>query len=334
MKPFAPKNHRSGRQTGASVSLFPFLAVLICTMGALIVLLVVLARQAKIQAVQTARVAAAKSDDQQKDLETAQEDAQWRIEQLQASREATESQLAEARLRLGHIEDHARRLRRGAARYEATLKDLQALSEGGSRQRSDLEAELARLKTGVTEAQRRLADAQNAASQRRQSFAVIPYEGRYATHRRPIYVECRADAIVLQPEGIELSEEDFLGPLGPGNPLASAMCAAREYMLTQGNFDPKQPEEPYPLLLVRPDGIEAYYAARAGLESWGSEFGYELIGGDWKLDYRQPDPQLATVVRRAVETARVSQARLIAAAPRVYGKPKPREYRAAPHGAA
>ena len=72
-------------------------------------------------------------------------------------------------------------------------------------------------------------------------------------------------------------------------------------MLTQGDFDPKQPEEPYPLLLVRPDGIEAYYAARAGMESWGSEFGYELIGGDWKLDYRQPDPQLAEVVRRAVD---------------------------------
>ena len=180
MKPFVPKNHRSRHQTGASVSLFPFLAVLICTMGALIVLLVVVARQAKLQAVQAARAAAAKSEEQQQDLRTAQEDVQWRIEQLQASRETTQSQLAEARLRLGHIEDHARRLREELARYEATLKDLQALSEGSSRQRSDLEAELARLRTAVTEAQRRLADAQNAASQRRQSFAVIPYEGRYA----------------------------------------------------------------------------------------------------------------------------------------------------------
>ncbi len=146
---------------------------------------------------------------------------------------------------------------------------------------------------------------------------MVPYEGPNQTHRRPIYLECRADAVVLQPEGIELTEADFEGPLGPGNPLAAALRAAREYMLAQRDFDP-QAGEPYPMLLVRPEGISAYYAARAAMKSWGGDFGYELVGDDWKLAYPPPDPRLADVVRQAIASARVSQARLIAAAPRQY----------------
>ena len=59
------------------------------------------------------------------------------------------------------------------------------------------------------------------------------YEGPNQTRRRPIYLECRDDAVMLQPEGIALSESDFEGPMGPGNPLATALRAAREYMLAQ-----------------------------------------------------------------------------------------------------
>ena len=76
---------------------------------------------------------------------------------------------------------------------------------------------------------------------------------------------------MLQPEGIELNENDFEGPLGPGNPLAAAVRAAREYMLGQKEFDPEA-GEPYPMLLVRPEGITAYYAAREAMKSWGGRF--------------------------------------------------------------
>ena len=84
--------------------------------------------------------------------------------------------------------------------------------------------------------------------------------------------------------------------MGPGNPLAAALRAAREYMLAQREFDP-QAGEPYPMLLVRPEGIMAYYAAREAMKSWGCDFGYELIGDDWKLAYPSPDPRLADVFR-------------------------------------
>ena len=93
------------------------------------------------------------------------------------------------------------------------------------------------------------------------TYSVVPYQGPNATRRRPIYIECRGDAIVLQPEGVELTSDDFVGFLGPGNPLASSLRAMTEYY--NANTPPGQkPSEPYPLLLVRPDGVPAYLAAR------------------------------------------------------------------------
>ena len=136
--------------------------------------------------------------------------------------------------------------------------------------------------------------------------------------------------MVLQPEGIEFLESDFEGPLGPGNPLASALRAVREYLLASHNFDPQRDGEPYPLLLVRPDGIAAYYAARAAMKSWATEFGYELIDADWKLAYQPPDAQLAQVVQQVLVSARARQQRLIAAAPAAYTKKPKATYRASP----
>jgi uncharacterized protein YlxW (UPF0749 family) len=86
------------------ISLFPCLAVLICTMGALIVLLIVVARVARTQAAQAAAhdVAEIKAD---------KEVLEVRISQLQQARQKTAAQLEEERLRLSGVEDHLRRLR-------------------------------------------------------------------------------------------------------------------------------------------------------------------------------------------------------------------------------
>jgi hypothetical protein len=323
MRPTGSTHARGRRQSGVSISLFPFLAVLICTMGALILLLVVIARHARLQAAQTHAVAAAR---RAKDLKEAKEDTEWRTGELEISRQKTQQQLAEARLILGHLEDHNRRLREQLARLKASLDNLDRTGSDGSQQRDKLLSESARLKAAIAEAEDRLADAQKEAARRQHSFAVVPYRGPHETYRRPIYIECRADSVVLQPEGIVLTEDDFDGPMGPGNPLAAAFRATREYLLSQGQFDGEQSAEPYPLLLVRPEGIMAYYAARDALESWASEFGYELIGEDWELDFPPPDPQLAQVVRRALDTARVRQQRLAAAAPRRYSGSQRKEY--------
>jgi len=327
MKVTSLLQRRRQHRAAPSIALFPFLAVLICTMGALVPLLFAITRQARLQAAQQA---ATKLTEQQGEVKVERELIQWRVEQWKDSRQKTEAQLAEARMELGHLEDHARRLREQAEELRTARGQLDQLSAQDERQESEREAELARVDAQLADARRRLGDAQQAAARRPRSYAVVPYEGPNQTHRRPIYIECRSDAVVLQPENIELSETDFEGPLGPGNPLAAALRAAREFLLAQGGFDPQRDGEPYPLLLVRPDGIAAYYAARSAMKSWGSEFGYELIDDDWKLDFPPRDPQLAQVVARAVQGARVQQEQLIAAAPRSYNHRPGATYRVLP----
>lgn len=323
---------RGRPQATASLSLFPFLAVLICTMGALILLLVVIARQARLQAAQAAaEKAGRRRRELLEELEIEREGVQWRIEQLRIARQKTRSQMAEARMALGHVEDHSRRLEDQLARLKVAWEDLDRLDREGARRGDELEAELPRVRARVAEAQQRLDHAHRAAAERRRSYAVVPYRGPHQTRRLPLYIECRADSVVVQPEGIVLTEEDFDGPLGPGNPLAAALRAAREYLLVHRDFDLQDSGEPYPLLLVRPDGIAAYYAARAAMPTWDSEFGYELIGRDWELQFPAPDPRLAEVVQRAVDAARARQRMLASAAPSHYAKPQGRPwYRASP----
>ena len=301
-------------------------------MGALVLLLLSVTRQARLQA---AREAAAKDAEKQSSIAAEMEMVQWRVEQLKNSRKATEAQLAEARLVLGHIEDHGRRLR---DQFQDLSRQAKKAADEGLKPGRFVaagEEELRQVEGQIAEAQQRLAQAQQAAANRPKSYAIVPYDGPNRTRRRPIYIECRGDAVVLQPENIVFTEADFDEPLGPGNPLAAAIRAAREQMLLQGSVDPQNAGEPYPLLLVRPAGIPAYECALAAMKSWGSEFGYELINEDWQLKYPPPDPNLARSVAQAVFLARQEHARLIAAAPSKYGKrPRLGSYRSPTGGEA
>ncbi|MGA2796239.1 MAG: hypothetical protein ABSE63_01540, partial [Thermoguttaceae bacterium] len=320
-------HHRRRREGAPSISLFPFLAVLICTMGALVPLLFAITRQARLQAAQTA---VAKIAERKAEIKTEHETMQWRIGQLRTSRTKTNGQVADARLELGHLEDHSRELREKFSVLEKTVADLDKLDGDDNRQRSEQVEELQKLRAKIDAAKKQVTDAQLEAASRKKSYAIVPYEGPNQTYRRPIYLECCADAVVMQPEGIEFLETDFEGPLGPGNPLAAALRAVREYLLANHGFDPQRDGEPYPLLLVRPDGIAAYYAARAAMTSWATDFGYELIEADWKLAYQPPDVQLAKVVQEVLVSARARQQRLIAAAPGAYTKKPKATYRASP----
>lgn len=299
------------------MSLFPFLAVLICTMGALMPLLLAVTRQARLQALDAA---SQKVDQQQADTNAERDAVRWRMEQTKKSRQETESELTDASLALGHVEDHARRLRERFEQLKSSNKDLDLANSEKIRFRRVKQEEIDKVRAEITEAQRRLEETQKSADNRPRSYAVVPYEGPNQTRRRPIYLECRADSVVLQPENIVFTEADFDGPLGPGNPLAAALRAVREQLSLQGGIDPRNGTEPYPLLLVRPSGISAYYAARAAMKSWSSEFGYEMIGDDWSMQFPPADANLARAVDQAVKIARVEQERLIAAAPSQYGK--------------
>ncbi len=298
------------RADGSSVSLFPFLAVLLCTMGALIVILVVITQQARARAVRQAEAAQAPDAEQAAALEG----LDWKIEQLTESRDQTVADLERERLTLSHLEDHLRRLRSEAQRLQANAQALKSVATADASQAAAAQKALAKLQRQLAEAQQALSFAREQASRRGNSYAIIPYEGPNRTRRQPIYIECRADRVILQPEGIVLTASDFISPIGPSNPLALALRATREFFQTaQPNTD-----EPYPLLLVRPNGILAYYKAREAIESWGPEFGYELIGQDWQLEFPPKNPQLATVQQQAVGRGRAVLTQLARAAPSRY----------------
>ncbi|HEX5105047.1 MAG TPA: hypothetical protein VFV87_14610 [Pirellulaceae bacterium] len=311
---------RRARRQLAGVSLFPFLAVLICTMGSLIVLLVLLVQQARLDA--HTLVTGKSPDPPPADAEQFQrqiEEAQWRRELLERSRAEKSQELADTRAKLAHLEDHIRRLTVQARELLARAQNIDEGKQLKDDQLATAEAELARMNDEIAKKQVELDEARKKLKSQEQWFALIPYQGPNGTRRRPIYIECTSRGVILQPEGLVLQPADFDGPLGPHNPLDAALRTIREYL----NRTAPGAGEPYPLLVVRPDGVMAYGAARAALKSWDEEFGYELISSEKKLTFGSPDPGLAAALARSVAVARQRQAAMVAAMPRRYQEHEP-----------
>ncbi len=304
------------RQPTPTASLFPFLAVLICTMGALVVLLVILVQQARTEAHgisdQTEMLRA--EAEAQRQLE--REDFEWRLEVLQNARLQKQKELERERLRLSGLEDHVRRvqeelgkLRRAAEAMQQPLNSKFAEQEDRRRQLEELQRTIAQRRQELEKAEQQLHD-------RPRSFSIVAYQGPQGTLRRPVFIECLPDRVILQPEAIVLTEKDFQSPLGPGNPLAAALRATREYLAEHGHL--KGVGEPYPLLVVRPHSSQAYTAARRAMKSWDAEFGYELIDNEMQLKYPPADPELAERLKRTVQEARRRRVYLARAAPSRY----------------
>jgi hypothetical protein len=289
-------------------------------MGALIVLLVLLMQQARLDAtvIGAALSTTATESDEARRLRERLEDAQWRKEMLEESRAEKTAELADSRAKLAHLEEHSQRL---ASQARQLLEQAKAIDEGRTLTDDELataRADAARLKSEI-EKRKRDIETRHKATAGQQWYALIPYEGSSGTRRRPIYVECTEFGVVLQPEGVLLRSEDFAGPLGPGNPLDMALRATREYLET--TLGPAA-GQPYPLLVVRPGGVIAYGAARSAMKGWDDEFGYELISDDKHLDFGAPDPALSARLSKAIVDARARQATMMAMMPRRYqGEP-------------
>jgi hypothetical protein len=305
------------------ISLFPFLDALICMMGGLIVILAAVNHSAAQQAVlkqreKTAQVAAAPTlptpapepvvdDTAAKALETLSEtrdELAWRIEHLRSSREKTAHDLQYERLRLSSAENQVTQLKQQLAELSGALQQIQGTSAQQNQSRAQLAQTLEATRQQLDAAKQRVARAQQEAANKKPSYAVVPYEGPNRTKRRPIYIECTAEKIIIQPEGIIVLPSDLAGPPGPGNPLASTIRAIREGLLATSP-DPSSPDaEPYPLFLVRPNGIVAYYEAREAMASWAHEIGYQVVEQDWPLTFPPADPNLALRGNQALADAR------------------------------
>ncbi len=288
------------------VSLFPFLAVLICTMGVMMLLLVFINRPGAAPIDGSAGVEDASGDaganDGPSEAQAQRDMLEWKISQLAISRQKTESDLTDQRARLSTVENNMRAMRDRWQQMQQVARDLEQAGTAKTQNEQATEVQLARLKADVDNAKRQTKRAIEQIKDEPPSFAIIPYDGANGTPRQPIYIECLRDRIILQPEGITFVEADFEGPMGPGNPLDSTLRAARDYLIHGAGAGAAN--QPYPLLLVRPEGIEFFYAARGAMASWASEFGYELLEPARKLQFPPPNPQLAQTEQAALADAR------------------------------
>ncbi len=286
------------------ISLFPFLAVLICTMGALLVLLVVISERAQAKAKAQAATIAETNEADQQATQAALEALQNRLQQITQRRQQIADLLGERRDVLSHVENHIRRLRDNLIRLRQSMEELETTKLREKTDLSRLQAELTRLENQIIESEKLLKESLAEAASAKPSYAIIPPTSINQTQRRPIYLECREETIVLQPEGIVLTESDFKEPLELANPLAAGLRAAADFYARE---NPGATARAYPLLIVRPSSIQAYYAARSAMKAWDSEFGYERNSEDWEVEFPMPDPRLARIVTDAIEVERRRQ---------------------------
>lgn len=313
------------KSTSTQPSLFPFLAVLVSTMGALIFLLLVISRQAQMQrAQQLAQMEAANEEMELPPLELPPLPSLPELEEY-PSVEPLEPfalqplperelppipELVDPRQRLLEEHDKQRReleelekqLKRPLTEQEqlaSVERSLQTIRIGLAKAVQDRQIRTAALEEVDLELKRlenELLRRRRQAGQVSNKFSIVPYEGNNGTSRRPIYLECRADRIVLQPEGVAVTADQIRDPQYAGNALA-LMVEAIVHDLRKDADQAK----PYPLLIVRPDGIASFYVAWAAFDALELDFGYELVDKEIELDYPQAEARIREIAVQILE---------------------------------
>ncbi len=315
MSRYVPKRPRDNGSGG--ISLFPFLAVLLCTMGALIMLLVVVARNVREQTgvvmaavpevvapiepeIDPNRMTAEKAAELLTFAQLECEDAGWMAENLTLSQKEKAETLEETRERLTALEQQNLKIKEELERLAqlATQMDqadellnpaeLQKLLAEKQEQAQKIEAELKLLQAEIERGKK--------------SYAIIPYRGENGTFRRPIYLECEKDRVIIQPEGVVLDERDFLLENRAENPMDVALRVIRQYYLE--NKQIVRGIEPYPLLIVRPSGVNMYGTVQQSFGNWVQEYGYELVDEDWIMDYPEPSEELRQRLEKQLQVSR------------------------------
>jgi hypothetical protein len=311
------------------VSTFPFLAVLLCAMGSLILLLLVLDRRAKAvgraKAEEAARAARMERDDTaraaaeaaaQRVAERAAERERQRLgvhEELVRAKDDLDGQLRAVDERQADaargVQSHRNRWRKmleilGNQREELAKAEREAAAGQGTAREAEQLSESARKEVARLSAQLRglelVLDELKAARKREaQTYSLLPYRGRRGDGRRPIYVECTGNGLLFHPDRRTLSRIASYAEICGEVDLRVEW--QRKRVLASGGQPDKRP---YLLMLVRPDGIPSYYTAVAALQGREVDFGYEFVDADWVLDFPEDD---STAPKQPWMTARRTQ---------------------------
>ncbi|HVS39438.1 MAG TPA: hypothetical protein VMS17_28025 [Gemmataceae bacterium] len=304
------------RRHKLQVSTFPFLAVLLCAMGALLLVLLVMDRRAhdaararleqatRHAAEEAARDAEARRAAREQEREAARAAREQRQQEAEAEHAHLESQIAEAqgqtqsvraqfaqaadRLRAEQAEEAGLQQKIDAAHAQEETEQkaiLQvrneetkdaAASEASRKEREQMTAELAAM-------ERALADLKTAREKQQKTYSVVPYNGKRGDSRRPLYIECAGDQLIFHPDRLSLPESRIATD---AQQEVQARLARQKEQLPP---DQAAAFAPYLMLLVRPDGVVSYYRLREALRGLKVDFGYEFIDADWALDFPADD---------------------------------------------
>lgn len=300
----------SRRNTKLQVDTFPFLAVLLCAMGALILVLLVMDRRSKLAANQRAQEQLrqqAADHAQAKQRRRDEYDAKKRAQQaawdrkrdalkarvddeekaLSAELREVQERLAATARRLRDEEDAVRALRDQLKQEQARLGQQEQKLEGARQETASLAEKLtaadtarAKLAAELVQLEDHIRDLKKSREREKDTYSVIPYRGKRGDGRQPLYVECGELGFVFHPEKQRLD--------GPSTDALAAEMGKRVGALP----DAKQA---YFLLLVRPDGIQRFYQLQAVLREKQIDYGYELVNPEWKFDIPATPPAPITV---------------------------------------
>ena len=198
----------SRRQRGLSPTLFPFLAVLVCTLGTLILLLALVAQNATAKAT----IKEQQSDpERNRNVITSQQIKQlrreeaFRLDAIIAFRDAQTQDLEEQRELQTHLEDHIDRIKKKlqALQDEITYATERAASD------SVTQDDLKKLTSRRDAMQSLVDDLIEESQESGQKVVIVPHQGPNGTDRRAVYLECGSTGITVWPEGSRITTDQL-----------------------------------------------------------------------------------------------------------------------------
>jgi len=315
-----------------SVSLFPFLAVLICAMGALIFLLIAITQEIRTTAIANAK-AGQRQQIEQKSVQRSEQDIasalqieqhKQHLQQLALEIRQLEKKLATPMPDFTSQQQRLAELKRKQQRQLAKLKEQTREIALAKQKQLDAKAKLdsvqktqqeIRLQKRKTIEQRKISAAQLpkmadkieqqkaaivALREKRGSaesaFEIVPFDGILGTTRRPIFIECAQDSIRFLPEDVTVSKADLEKFDAGMNPIVVGVRTLKKYW---SHKEPDQPE-PYVILVLRPSGVRQYKHAHLALLVAEQKFGYELVDEEQALSYPKLDPEARVVLEHTI----------------------------------
>lgn len=329
---------------GNPVSLFPFLAVLVCAMGSLILLLLVMTRKIRDDRNQqsptvTVQVQSVQTPDFQPAIDLLTSEIAEVAGELQGMREderRLRTQIAVLRqqrdnrkLQLSQLQDQldlVPPVDTSLAAFEDSSTSLEDREQQLLLQLTKLEAELLQKQENLRSVETEVAAAEILLQERRSALLSLreqaaenaaataiasepgmqlDFTGSTGTSRTPVVVNVTEDGFEFLPGGPTIGLEEMKSFPVRDNPLLSAVLAIDR--IRSGD---SLTSEPYVLLLVRPGGSLPFYAAQRTLGESEIHFGYELLEPEQVVELGSPSAEEQLAAKQAVQECLLRRERL------------------------